>query len=150
MLLKSRGCKKAIFIGLLLSGCSGGETKSYSGYTKDQVLDLEIGAARNDLKSLRELQMHHDFMGNHKESDRIGKIRLSLNDPEELDSESLRLMIRARSDSNYKEKKAHLSEALKMARKAASLQGVPEKYISGYATVKLIEEEISELDTAKR
>ena len=106
---------------------------------------MEIRAARNDVDALHELQMHYDFSDQEEKSNIIDEQLLSLNDPPAMQKEVHRLSSLAAKTENSKEKTRLLDDAVSLAREAAKIEGVPEKYISGNSTVKYIEKERAKL-----
>jgi site-specific DNA-cytosine methylase len=136
-----------LLAGFLLVSCSNqndGDTIT-SPYTKEQVFDLEIKAAQNDVDALHELQMHYDFSDQEEKSKKIDKQLLDLKDPPAMDKEAHRLSSLAKKTQNNNEKIRHLDDAVKLAREAAKIQGIPDAYISNDSTVQYVENERAKL-----
>jgi hypothetical protein len=139
--------KYMLLAGFFVVCCNNqnGSDTTTSPYTKEQVFDLEIRAARNDVDALHELQMHYDFSDQEEKSNKIDEQLLSLKDPPAMQKEALGLASSASRTANRGEKLKLLDDAVSLAREAAKIQGVPEKYISGDSTVKYVEKERAKL-----
>lgn len=142
--MKIRNCKIAV-ISLFLAACGynqGVTTKSH--LTPKEVSNLEVRAQNNDIKALKELQMHYDFEHMYEKSDAVQKRLFELNDPDAIVYEAMGLVSSAKRVNDKAEKRKILDQALALARKAAHMRHSQD--VSQDGTVKVVEWYIAKLD----
>jgi hypothetical protein len=136
----------AIF--MILMGCgSQGLTTTKSDLSRQEVLELQARASANDVKALRELELHYDFEDMDKMREEMHVKLLKLGDPEALVEEADKIAISAERTVDKKEKKRLLDKAISLAQRAAQIEGL--KDTSQYAPVKIIQKDLDKLDSEK-
>lgn len=138
---------RSIFVLLCLFASSCGtsqEVATTSPYTKEQLRDFEIRAARNDLTALRELELHYGFEGNEVARQNIYQRRLALRDPDALSEEVMRLVLSAKNLKDCNSKEKILNNAMVVAKAVAKLYEV--KDILTDSDVKLVQYELDKLE----
>jgi hypothetical protein len=122
---------------------SENEVTTASPYDKEQLRNLEIRAAGDDLVALRELELHYGFEGNMVEVKKIQQRRLSLRDPEALGEEVMRIVMSADKLTDCASKKTQLNVSMKIAVDVAMAYKV--KNVENDADVKLVQRELDKL-----
>lgn len=138
---------RSIFVLLCLFASSCGtsqEVATTSPYTKEQLRDFEVRAARNDLTALRELELHYGFEGNEFARQNIYQRRLALRDPDALSEEVMRLVLSAKNLKDCNSKEKILNNAMVVAKAVAKLYEV--KDILTDSDVKLVQYELDKLE----
>ena len=134
-----------IAVFLLVGGCgSANEVTTTSPYNKEELRNLEIRAAGDDLVALRELELHYGFEGNMAAVKVIQQRRLSLRDPEALGEEVMRLVMSADNLTDCASKKNQLNASMKIAVDVAMTYKV--ENVENDTDVKLVRRELDKLE----
>jgi hypothetical protein len=136
----------AITIMILLTSCaSEEEVTSRSDLTKEEVLALEIGAERNDIRAMHDLQVHYSFEGMDIKREELHKKLLGLEDYDAMIEEATGLAIDAEKVTDKVSKKRILDEAMALAVRAANKMQV--KDVSKDSTVQMIQRDLNKVDS---